>query len=311
MPLLLPVLLLLFTHLFRHQVCAELYDVVQPHLLPPDGGCVPWVDLPAQHKFFREPEPIKANAAGSACVQQGLGNAAASWDGQEEPHGMGAGGSGHYIGSYCLSNRTYKLELCTSASNTPEQVNVQIGGSDSVIVSWVTYPNADPGWGRSEPESDDSGCLVTKKTGPGAASTIWVVHRDHTRSFVRFPSSGCSAKARVVSGAALDAVPKRHGPESTRYSLDRAQSQLACSANRACDARFPHDPAATMWFAPPVVSFWEADNQSTTVKGVTHVHTPCTVRYNCNGTHPPTACCMEPGDTYQSTTERPFPPRTY
>lgn len=78
---------------------------------------------------------------------------------------MGSGAQAHTIGSYCVSQTTDKITLCTSVSrNTagtlrpdsprrtpaqqgkgiPEQINVQIASGDAVVVGFVTYEDTDP-----------------------------------------------------------------------------------------------------------------------------------------------------------------------
>lgn len=93
----------------------ELYDVIQHNLLPPEGGCKLWSDVPEQHRFWRGSAPPAG--AGSACAQQGRGNPSANWQtdgGNGTVGGMGGGAQGHYIGSYCVSKATGELALCTS-----------------------------------------------------------------------------------------------------------------------------------------------------------------------------------------------------
>ena len=58
---------------------------------------------------------------------------------------MGDGAIAHTLGSYCVSKLTGNVTLCTSGHlGIPEQVNVQIAGPDSVVLSFVTFEAAAP-----------------------------------------------------------------------------------------------------------------------------------------------------------------------
>ena len=65
-------------------------------------------------------------------------------------------------------------------------------------------------------------CLVTKW------SAVWLVHSDHTRSHVGFPTSGCDVRAAPLED--LNAIPKAHGGNGA-YFLDEAHSAAACKLN--------------------------------------------------------------------------------
>ena len=157
MPLVLLLLLLLAS---PSGVVGDLYDVLSPHLLPPDGGCIPWSELPAMDKYWFAGKPPAG--AGSSCAQQGKGNPDAScWDYQrgvgmrcaDNPLWRGPRDWGHdpmvesmynntlahVIGSYCVAKATGNVTTCSSGLGVPEQVNVQIASSSSVVVSWVTF----------------------------------------------------------------------------------------------------------------------------------------------------------------------------
>ena len=54
-----------------------LYDVLQPQLLPPPGGCRPWSQTSEQDQYWRDGKPPAG--AGRSCAQQGRGNPAANW----------------------------------------------------------------------------------------------------------------------------------------------------------------------------------------------------------------------------------------
>jgi len=120
-----------------------MYDVVQPHLLPPPGGCKPWSAVPEMDEWWLDGKPPEN--AGASCAQQAKGNPQAPWKGSS-PHDSGS--VGHALGAYCVSATSGKIESCTSPMSTPEQVNVQIASGDSVVISFVTFephpPTAPP-----------------------------------------------------------------------------------------------------------------------------------------------------------------------
>jgi hypothetical protein len=116
---------------------ANLYDVLQPHLLPPKEGCKPWSEAPQYDQHWADPSTkLMAN---NSCAQQGRGNPDANWDPD-----MGTGATAHTVSSYCVGKTTNKVQRCTSGKGIPEQVNVQIASGDAVVVSFVTYETADP-----------------------------------------------------------------------------------------------------------------------------------------------------------------------
>ena len=117
--------------------CALNYDVIKPHLVPPEGGCIPWSEAGADvDKFWSTGKP-PANA-GAYCAQQAKGSVNATCAQASLGHGSIC------PTSYCMSKATGKLALCTSALGIPEQVNVQIAGPDAVVVQWITFEKAAP-----------------------------------------------------------------------------------------------------------------------------------------------------------------------
>ena len=130
-------LLVIAITLAARPACPEFYDVVQPHLLPPEGGCQEWSEVPEQNQFWRAGRPPPG--AGSSCAQQGRGNPDADWD-----KVMGGGAQAHYIGGYCISRKTGKPALCSSGWGVPEQVNVQVASAASVVIGWVTFEHEAP-----------------------------------------------------------------------------------------------------------------------------------------------------------------------
>ena len=117
-------------------LCADglFNDVLAPYLVPPPGGCKLWSETPEFDKYWMNGAPPPG--AGDLCAQQGKGNPSAPWSSEGN---MGDGSTGHALGSYCVAKTTGNITACTSAMGVPEQVNVQIASSDSVVVAFVTY----------------------------------------------------------------------------------------------------------------------------------------------------------------------------
>ena len=159
---LLPPLLLLFS---AATTDANMYDVIQPHLIPPAGGCQPWAEVPAYNNQWRLGRPPPN--AGSFCAQQGNATQA------------------HVPSAFCMSARSGKIEACTSGHGIPEQVNVQIASCDSVVVSFVTFEAA--GATHSAP-------LVELN---GGASTIAGVTHTHNPCTVGSSCTGGPYKPRT------------------------------------------------------------------------------------------------------------------
>jgi hypothetical protein len=116
---------------------ALMYDVIKPHLVPPAGGCVPWAEAGAAvDKFWAEGKA--PDNAGAFCAQQAKGSVEPTCVQSSLNHGSVC------PTSYCMSNSTGKLALCTSADGVPEQINVQIAGPDAVVVQWITHEATAP-----------------------------------------------------------------------------------------------------------------------------------------------------------------------
>ena len=117
-------------------LCADglFNDVLAPYLVPPPGGCKLWSETPEFDKYWMNGAPPPG--AGDLCAQQAKGNPSAPWSSEGN---MGDGSTGHALGSYCVAKTTGNITACTSAMGVPEQVNVQIASSDSVVVAFVTY----------------------------------------------------------------------------------------------------------------------------------------------------------------------------
>ena len=118
-------------------VRADMYDVLSPHLIPPEGGCKDWADVPEMDQYWVAGTPPAD--AGSACAQQGLGNPNATWSSD-----MGSGAQAHVISAYCVGKSSGQLEMCTSGKGIPEQVNVQIASGSAVVLSFVTFEDHEP-----------------------------------------------------------------------------------------------------------------------------------------------------------------------
>lgn len=116
---------------------ADMYDVLSPHLLPPEGGCKDWSEVPEMDKYWVAGKPPAD--AGSSCAQQGLGNPKATWGSD-----MGSGAQAHVIAAYCVGKSSGQLEMCTSGKGIPEQVNVQVASGSSVVLSFVTFEDEEP-----------------------------------------------------------------------------------------------------------------------------------------------------------------------
>jgi hypothetical protein len=144
---------------------SNLYDVIQPHLIPPEGGCVEWASLPDQDKHWFGGKPPAD--AGAHCAQQGKGNpGGANWDPD-----MGSGSDAHYISSYCMSKVNRTLTRCTSGMGIPEQVNVQIASGDSVVIGFVTFEEHAP---TDPPTATANGKVHTGVTHVHHACTVGV-----------------------------------------------------------------------------------------------------------------------------------------
>ena len=130
--------MLAFLVLLITPASALFYDVIQPHLVPPKGGCVPWSEAGAKNDRLWANGAPPANA-GAYCAQQAKGSVNSTC--------AQAGGLRHGSicpTSYCISNATGVLTFCTSADGVPEQVNVQIASPDAVVVQFITFETASP-----------------------------------------------------------------------------------------------------------------------------------------------------------------------
>ena len=226
--------------LLAPQLCAaDLYDVLSPHLLPPPGGCLPWSELPQLDQYWAAGRP--SPGAGSSCAQQGKGNPQANWGEYQSPTGcvagspacanmtgyMGGGAQGHALGAYCVSKATRKLALCTSALGVPEQVNVQIAGPNSVVLSFVTFESPLKA-SQAEPP------MATVSTaGAGEMQVQGVTHKHVTKGervyymhFIRLGDLKPKAVySYTVKGGAPGAVPSK--PFSFRAPYGDGETKIA------------------------------------------------------------------------------------
>ena len=175
---------------------ALMYDVIKPHLVPPAGGCVPWAEAGAAvDKFWAEGKA--PDNAGAFCAQQAKGSVEGTCVQSSLSHGSIC------PTSYCMSNSTGKLALCTSANGVPEQVNVQIAGPDAVVIQWITHEAAAPADPPTVRMGAASGALGTAVTGATHAH-VTNAHRVYYMHFVRL--EGLAPRGRVFytvqSGAA-------------------------------------------------------------------------------------------------------------
>ena len=129
--------MLAFLVLLITPASALFYDVIKPHLVPPKGGCVPWSEAGAENDRLWANGAPPANA-GAYCAQQAKGSVNRTCAQNSLNHGSIC------PTSYCISNATGVLALCTSADGVPEQVNVQIAGPDAVVVQFITFETAAP-----------------------------------------------------------------------------------------------------------------------------------------------------------------------
>ena len=158
--------------------------------------------------------------AGSLCAQQGKGNngpwavANDSSTGNEATSGAIA----HTLGGYCVSKATGNVTLCTQSYGVPEQINVQIAGPDSVVVSFVTFETAEP---TAPPTA-----RVTAAHAAEMSPVVGVTHRHDTLGnrtyfmhFVRLTSLKARAEySYTVKSGAPGAVPSRSYTFRAPYS---------------------------------------------------------------------------------------------
>ena len=97
---------------------SNLYDVIQPHLIPPEGGCVEWASLPDQDKHWFGGKPPAD--AGAHCAQQGKGNpGGANWDPD-----MGSGSDGWT--SYGLRSSARGKRRCDWVAALHQLISISI-----------------------------------------------------------------------------------------------------------------------------------------------------------------------------------------
>jgi hypothetical protein len=186
--------------------------------VPPVGGCRPWDDVPEMDANWVHGRPPAG--AGSLCAQQGKGNngpwavANDSSTGNEATSGAIA----HTLGGYCVSKATGNVTLCTQSYGVPEQINVQIAGPDSVVVSFVTFETAEP---TAPPTA-----RVTAAHAAEMSPVVGVTHRHDTLGnrtyfmhFVRLTSLKARAEySYTVKSGAPGAVPSRSYTFRAPYS---------------------------------------------------------------------------------------------
>ena len=80
-------------------------------------------------------------------------------------------------------------------------------------------------------QNDTEGCLL--HADGGKDNNVWLVHSDGTRNWLSRPTPGCFNNSLGV--ADINIYVKRHGGVDA-YSLNEAQSKVACATNKACSA---------------------------------------------------------------------------
>ena len=149
---------------------ANMLDLVQPLKLRPNlctFGCARWSALAADGSTANQTAVDAAWAAGAApagaaatCAQQGRSLGATPsenyTDGWNHSSPWTADGSlPGYSGAFCYcANTTATTEgslwgYCQSPPLTPEQLNLQVAGPNSVVVAFVTFGDANPEHGNA------------------------------------------------------------------------------------------------------------------------------------------------------------------
>ena len=127
-------------------VVSDFYDVIESRKVPPPGGCVDWASLPEWDRYWAAGRPPAG--IGASCVQHGRGNPLEPCAHSAQPNDCIRNESGWdqpaFGLSYCVSKLTRNMSFCSSALGVPEQINVQIANSSTVVVGWVTFEASAP-----------------------------------------------------------------------------------------------------------------------------------------------------------------------
>ena len=140
---------------------ADMYDVLLPHYLPPAEcvhGCAPWSSLP---KHFAQlwagigPPPNASNycAIPAAAVNEPDPGVRASnrCGGRGLGYLVCNGSTTSFYGPICACEKknnsgdnTPHFATCTAPASYPEQINLQIAASDTIVASFVTFEEKIP-----------------------------------------------------------------------------------------------------------------------------------------------------------------------
>ena len=222
-------------------VFADMYDVLLPHYLPPAEcvhGCAAWSSLPTHFATLwagTGPPPNASNycAIPAAVVNEPNPNVSASGrcGGQSLGYLVCNGSTSSFYGPICAcatqvseGDTTPHFATCTAPESYPEQINLQIAASDTIVVSFVTFevelpsappvvqlrPLGVPDWTREisgvahrYTTSHEENSQFCDKSSP---SSIPCLRRNYTMSFVRL--TGLLERRvyeyRVKSGGSTD-----------------------------------------------------------------------------------------------------------
>jgi hypothetical protein len=220
---------------------ADMYDVLLPHYVPPaecTDGCAAWASVPKSSTLwaagsapphasnycaipaFAVDEPKPGATTPSMCGGPHLGDLVCN------------GSTSSFYGPICACapsandardpSLVPRFATCTAPASYPEQINLQIAASDTVVVSFVTFESDLPA-APPTVQLRDAGASVWPRGDTGVAhrymtshaahsqfcdesspSSIHCLRRNYTMSFVRL--SGLvprrSYEYRVKSGSA-------------------------------------------------------------------------------------------------------------
>ena len=207
-----------------------MYDVLERHKLFPlacESGCAQWSDV-ARDRTIHNLTHIRDTAAlwADGAVPAGAANLCAM-PGRANPTDYTVEDQTWvehaYAGSFCYCSNAsapiesrYSAQYCRSARGVPEQINLQLASSTTIVVGFVTFESALPG----DPPTAEFGKLAAapvsltgvshwymEKSGPKCnfPNTGPCVQdgRNYTMSFIKFANlePGASYTYRVKSGA--------------------------------------------------------------------------------------------------------------
>ena len=168
---------------------ADMMDVMLPHYVPPAEcahGCAAWSAYPSTHALFAAgvPPPNASNfcAIPAAAVDEQTSiNATVHCGGPKLGDLVFNGSTSSFYGPICAcapaaADAPLTFATCTAPRNFPEQVNLQIAASHTVVVSFVTFEAAQP---AASPTAQlrEAGSSTLWPAGAAAASHTGVAHR--------------------------------------------------------------------------------------------------------------------------------------